>query len=242
LRSRRPIEDFSIATGNVGTPELLIAEVVDALSAAIDELTRPIDAIKHQAKTVTVGISRSDSDLVETALVQAVISRGAGRDVVSYRSLKVLAALDAAVASVTGATRYSIVGDVVSVLDRDGVAVGLQSRVDSDPALTGTKRYVAEQQEVLVARGRRDGRTVILVPETKAGVCTGLTLLHVDFHDRISVDDARTCLQGYDNRYERLVDWVTETEGKFDESKLSDISVAELLISPISEAANHWVS
>jgi len=241
LRSRRPIEDFSIATGNVGTPELLIAEVVDALSAAIDELTRPIDAIKHQAKTVTVGISRSDSDLVETALVQAVISRGAGRDVVSYRSLKVLAALDAAVASVTGATRYSIVGDVVSVLDRDGVAVGLQSRVDSDPALTGTKRYVAEQQEVLVARGRRDGRTVILVPETKAGVCTGLTLLHVDFHDRISVDDARTCLQGYDNRYERLVDWVTETEGKFDESKLSDISVAELLISPISEAANHWV-
>ena len=242
LRSRRPIEDFSIVTGNVGTPELLIAEVIDALSAAIDELTRPIDAIKHQAKTVTVGISRSDSDLVETALVQAVISRGAGRDVVSYRSLKVLAALESAVASVAGATRYSIVGDVVSVVDRDGVAVGLQSRVDSDPALTGTKRYVAEQQEVLVARGRRDGRTVILVPETKAGVCTGLTLLHVEFHDRISVDDARTCLQGYDNRYERLVDWVTETEGKFDESKLSEISVAELLISPISEAANHWVS
>jgi glucosamine--fructose-6-phosphate aminotransferase (isomerizing) len=216
--------------------------VVDALSAAIDELTRPIDAIKHQAKTVTVGISRSDSDLVDAALVQAVMTRGAGRDVVSYRSLKVLAALDGAVAAVTGATRYSIVGDVMSVIDRDGVAVDLPSRVDRDPALSGTKRYVAEQKEVLVARGRRDGRTVILVPETKAGVCNGITLLHVDFHDHISVDDARTCLQGYDNRYERLVDWVTETEGSFDESKLGEISVADLLISPISEAANHWVS
>ena len=242
LRSRRPVEDFSIVTGNVGTPELVISEVVDALSAAIDELTRPIDAIKHQAKTVTVGISRSDSDLVDAALVQAVMTRGAGRDVVSYRSLKVLAALDGAVAAVTGATRYSIVGDVMSVLDRDGVAVDLPSRVDRDPALNGTKRYVAEQKEVLVARGRRDGRTVILVPETKAGVCNGITLLHVEFHDYISVDDARTCLQGYDNRYERLVDWVTETEGSFDESKLGEISVADLLISPISEAANHWVS
>ncbi|MEC9224080.1 MAG: SIS domain-containing protein [Actinomycetota bacterium] len=242
VRSRRPVEDFTIATGNIGTPELVIAEVVDALSAAIDELTRPIDAIKHQAKTVTVGISRSDSDLVDNALVQAVMSRGAGRDVVSYRSLKVLAALDTAVAEVTGATRYGIVGESISVVDRDGVATTLPSRVDSDPALTGTKRYVAEQRDVLVARGRRDDRTVILVPETKAGVCTGLMLLHVNFHDHVSVDDARTFLQGYDNRYERLVDWVTETEGTFDEAKLAEVSVADLLILPISETANHWMS
>jgi glucosamine--fructose-6-phosphate aminotransferase (isomerizing) len=242
VRSRRPVEDFTIATGNIGTPELVIAEVVNALSAAIDELTRPIDAIKHQAKTVTVGISRSDSDLVDNALVQAVMSRGAGRDVVSYRSLKVLAALDAAVAEVTGATRYGIVGESISVVDRDGVATTLSSRVDGDPALTGTKRYVAERRDVLVARGRRDDRTVILVPETKAGVCTGLMLLHVNFHDHVSVDDARTFLQGYDNRYERLVDWVTETEGTFDEAKLAEVSVVDLLILPISETANHWVS
>lgn len=242
VRSRRPVEDFTIATGNIGTPELVIAEVVNALSAAIDELTRPIDAIKHQAKTVTVGISRSDSDLVDNALVQAVMSRGAGRDVVSYRSLKVLAALDAAVAEVTGATRYGIVGESISVVDRDGVATTLSSRVDGDPALTGTKRYVAERRDVLVARGRRDDRTVILVPETKAGVCTGLMLLQVNFHDHVSVDDARTFLQGYDNRYERLVDWVTETEGTFDEAKLAEVSVVDLLILPISETANHWVS
>ena len=242
VRSRRPVEDFTIATGNIGTPELVIAEVVDALSAAIDELTRPIDAIKHQAKTVTVGISRSDSDLLDNALVQAVMSRGAGRDVVSYRSLKVLAALDLAVADVTGATRYGIVGESISVVDRDGVATTLSSRVDGDPALTGTKRYVAEQRDVLVARGRRDDRTVILVPETKAGVCTGLMLLHVNFRDHVSVDDARTFLQGYDNRYERLVDWVTETEGTFDEAKLAEVSVADLLILPISETANHWMS
>jgi glucosamine--fructose-6-phosphate aminotransferase (isomerizing) len=50
----------------------------------------------------------------------------------------------------------------------------------------------------------------------------------------------RTVLQGYDRRYDRLVDWVTETEGSFDESLLGEIPVAELLIGPISDTADHW--
>ena len=33
------------------------------LGTAIDELTRPIDAIRHQAKTVTVGTSRKEKEL-----------------------------------------------------------------------------------------------------------------------------------------------------------------------------------
>ena len=33
----------------------------------IDELTRPVDAIRHQAKTVTVGISRTDEQMAELA-------------------------------------------------------------------------------------------------------------------------------------------------------------------------------
>ena len=39
------------------------ADLLDSLNAGIDELTRPVDAIKHQAKTVTVGISRSEDAL-----------------------------------------------------------------------------------------------------------------------------------------------------------------------------------
>ena len=47
-----------------------------ALTKAIDELTRPVDAIKHQAKTVTVGISRCDETLLRVRLVQEVITVG----------------------------------------------------------------------------------------------------------------------------------------------------------------------
>ncbi len=48
----------------VGTPEVLVDDLGAALTRAIEELTRPIDAIKHQAKTITVGISRSDESLL----------------------------------------------------------------------------------------------------------------------------------------------------------------------------------
>ena len=140
-----------------------------ALTRAIEELTRPVDAIKHQAKTVTVGISRSDEGVMDRALVQAVLDAGAGRDVLSYRTLKVLADLDPAVAEVTGFTRYGIDGDTISVVDRGGISRDIASRVDRNPALVGTKRRVASEREVLVARGRSDGRTVIIVPEVKAG-------------------------------------------------------------------------
>jgi glucosamine--fructose-6-phosphate aminotransferase (isomerizing) len=47
-------------------------------------------------------------------------------------------------------------------------------------------------------------------------------------------------LQGYDRRYDRLVDWVSETEGVFRDDRLSELTVADLLISPISEVADHW--
>jgi hypothetical protein len=50
----------------------------------------------------------------------------------------------------------------------------------------------------------------------------------------------RGVLQGYDRRYDRLVDWVTETEGDFRDDLLADLPVADLLILPISDAADHW--
>jgi glucosamine--fructose-6-phosphate aminotransferase (isomerizing) len=240
VTSERAVEEYQTETGKVGSPSALVDDLVVALTRAIEELTRPIDAIKHQAKTVTVGISRSDEGVLDRPLVQAVLAAGAGRDVLSYRTLKVLADLDPAVAEVTGFTRYGIAGAGLSVVDRGGISRELSSRVDRDPSLVGTKRRVANEREVLVARGRRDDRMVILVPEVKANVTTGITLLHVRFHERLDPATMRSVLIGYDRRYDRLVDWVSETEGTFDDRLLGELPVDELLIDPISDAAEHW--
>ncbi len=237
--SDRPVHAYQRQTGKVGSPAALIDDLVAALSAAIDELTRPVDTIKHQAKTVTVGISRSDEGIIDRPLVQAVLGAGAGRDVLSYRTLKILADLDPAVSEVRGFTRYDIDPDseTVTVIDRGGISRDLPSRVEAMSQLRGTKHRVASEREVLVGVGRSDGRTVIFVPEVKGGQTTGLTLLHVGFHHMLPVDVVRGVLQGYDRRYDRLVDTVTETEGWFDESLLGEIPVQQLLIGPVVDTA-----
>ena len=247
LASDSPLEAYQRATGSIATPGLLIDDLTAALTRAIEELTRPVDAIKHQAKTVTVGISRSDEGVLDRALVQEVLGAGVSRERISYRTMKVLADLDPAVAAVVGFTRYAIEGDptteaIISIVDRGGLSRDVPSRVERNANLLGTKRRVAVDREVLVARGRSDGRTVVFVPEVKAGVCTGITLLHVQFHDHLPAGVMRGVLQGYDRRYDRLVDWVTETEGTFREDRLAELSVADLLILPISDVADHWRS
>ena len=247
IASDAPLEAYQRATGKIATPSVLIDELTAALTRAIEELTRPVDAIKHQAKTVTVGISRSDEGVLDRRLVQEVLAAGAGRERLSYHTLKVLADLDPAVAAVVGFTRYGIEGDPsvdaqIHIVDRGGMSRDVTSRVDRNSHLLGTKRRVASEREVLVARGRSDGRTVIFVPEVKGGVCTGITLLHVQFHDRLPAATMRGVLQGYDRRYDRLVDWVSETEGAFRDDRMSELAVADLLITPISEIADHWRS
>ena len=70
-----PLDVYQIEHGAVGTPSRVVEDLTAALTAGIEELTRPVDAIKHQAKTVTVGISRSDEELLQVPLV----ARGARR-------------------------------------------------------------------------------------------------------------------------------------------------------------------
>jgi glucosamine--fructose-6-phosphate aminotransferase (isomerizing) len=96
------------------------------------------------------------------------------------------------------------------------------------------------KREVTVAKGRSDGRTVILVPETKDAQITGMTLLHVRFVDTLSPDLARQVLSGYQNRYVHLSDAVTETEPAFDDERLATIPFIDLLTEPVFVLAERW--
>ncbi|HEY2427857.1 MAG TPA: glucosamine-6-phosphate synthase, partial [Acidimicrobiales bacterium] len=205
-------------------------------------------AIKHQAKTVTVGISRSEDALLGTPLVRQVLATGARRDHLAYRTLRTLAALDPAVVEVTGYTRYRIegaptTGATIHVVDKGGSAAGLRSRTDNDPSLRGTKRRAADSREVIVAVGRSDGRTVVIVPEIKGTQVTGIDLLHVVLADRLEPATAREVLSGYGpNRYAAIVDAVTETTPTFDDALLSTVPVSDLLTQPVYSLADRWRS
>ncbi len=238
-------DTYQVEFGSVGTAGVILEELSAALTTAIDELTRPVDAIKHQAKTVTVGISRGDESLLQVPLVAAVMEAGAGRDVIPYSSLRSLAEMNPAVISVDGFVHYGISGGIdlptaeLSILDRSGVGSVLSSRVDNDPRLRGTKALVAREKELMVALGRSDGRSVVIVPEIQDGVPVGLVLLHVTISDRLAPAPARAVLQGYRRRYQALRDAVTETD-EFDEAIFAEQPMIDLLTVPILDLADRW--
>jgi glucosamine--fructose-6-phosphate aminotransferase (isomerizing) len=244
-RGTVPLEAYELEHGKVGSPAALVDDVLDALSDAIDELTRPIDAIKHQAKTVTVGISRAEESYADVPLVQEALATGAGRDRIGYKALRTLAELDPA-AAVQGYSRYSVEGDVaggtatIHRIDSGGIARDLPSRTDTDPTLRGTKRRAAFEREVTVSRSSHDGRTTVIIPETKDNQVTGITLLQVELVDRLPAATAREVLTGYRNRYHALVDAVTEQQPSFDDAVLGEVPFVDLLVEPVHVLAAHW--
>ena len=241
-----PLDSYQIDTGKVGTPATLLEDLNAALTIGIEELTRPIDAIKHQAKTVTVGISRSDEELIQLQLVTEMLDSGTPRDRISYRNLRFLAAIDPAVKSISGFIRYGIEGDVksgnarVHVIDKGGIAHDLTSRTERDPKLKGSKHLVALQQEVIITKGRHDQRIIILVPEIKDKQTIGLTLLHIELEDYLTEQTARHVMEGYKDRYIAISDYITETEPTFRSDILTSIPVDELLISPVEDLLSYW--
>jgi len=237
-----PLEYFAEDFGRVGTPGSAVEELTTALTEGIEELARPIDAIKHQAKTVTVGISRGDEALLDVRLARAVLDSGAPRERIAYRDLKVLQSLDAAVEEVMGYTRYAIEGltngATIHVVSQGGVCKDLPSRTERDPRLRGTKNTVANERAVLVAVGRSDNRPIIVVPENEKGVCTGLVLLHARFREELDASTRRMVLTGYRNRYARLRDQVAETNSELRDEDLMSASLLELLTAPIETLAD----
>jgi glucosamine--fructose-6-phosphate aminotransferase (isomerizing) len=252
-----PVEGYEAEMGKVGTPGAIAADLMAALGAAIDELTRPIDAIKHQAKTVTVGISRSEDALLRSRLVSETLAAGTSLESLGYRALRTLAALGAAIEEVVGYTRYridlppgtgsptglgagSLDGATVTVTDRGGIARGIASRTAGDPVLRGTKHRAAEKREVTVFKGLHDGRTGVMVPEVKDSQVTGMTLLHARFASTLPAQTAKAVLRAYQGRYTALVDAVTEVQPRFDDDVLGGIPMIELLTEPVALLARHW--
>ena len=248
----QPVDGYEVEMGKVGVPSAIAGDLVVALGAAIDELTRPIDAIKHQAKTVTVGISRSEEALLSARLVAETLHAGASVEALGYRALRTLAALGPAVEDVLGFTRYhialptvpgaaaSLEEATVTVVDQGGISRSIPSRTATDNRLRGTKHRAVDKREVTVFRGLYDGRTGVMVPEVKDGQVTGITLLHARFVPLLDPATAKTVLASYQGRYRALVDAVTEGRPQFADALLGEVPVIDLLTEPVAVLAQHW--
>ncbi len=233
-----------------GGEESPLAELRNALSPAIDDLTRHIDTIKHQAKTVTVGISRHDQTLGRMSLATALLEAGAPDESISIEDRQAMSALDPFVDQVLGYVRYQLwhggegpaPGDAatIRVLRAGGLCRDLQSRTVREPLLKGTKYAVAVEGRLLAARGRTDGRVFIGLPEWKGGEVSALNLIHVRFRERAGASELRRLLSGYRERYDGLRDHVLRKAPDFDDRLLAELPVEDLLIDPVAQLAERW--
>lgn len=210
-----------------------------ALTSAVDEMTRSIDTVKHQAKTVTVGTSRNDADLFDNDLVRALQAAGTEAGAALSRlSLVALRAHAKVVTRVDGVTRYRVKDGLdgqIKVITKTGVAVDLRSRAEEWAPLTGSKKLVARSRSPRLLYGRRDGRIVFALAEQEGADLAGLALLHVTLRERASARDLVEAMSSTNDRLQEIVAAVTESENDFQPEALEQLSVKEVLLSPIDQ-------
>jgi glucosamine--fructose-6-phosphate aminotransferase (isomerizing) len=215
--------------------------VRERITSAVDELTRSIDSVKHQAKTVTVGTSRGDSDLLDNPLTAAVTEAGGDPAVVSYPVLMALRAFSRVVAAVEGTTRYQIgwapERTTVRVTRKTGIARELASRADGGTELSGSKRLAVQSRTVRLVRGGRDGRLVLMIPERTGARVHALTLAHVVLRERVDPAHLVELLDLTGTRLEEVRAAVTETDTRFDPAGLAALPVETVLLAPVDEVS-----
>jgi len=211
--------------------------LIAALTDAVRELERPVDAIRHQAKIVTVGTSRS-TEKPEGPVFDALDEAGVNIDAVPDLSLAALRAVQAALDEIEGWARYRVEGlaedgsptdDTRHFIEkRGGVSAKLASRAEGGAPLKGTKRGVVAQRRHFVGIGAKDGRSLVIVPLLDARVhCTALVLLHVKFRETMPVE-GKVAVLGH-RRLDEIVDGVTEADVPWTDSLLDPVPPKHLV-------------
>ncbi len=230
-----PLEDYwaEFNGDNTANP---IDRLNVSLGHAVDELSRPIDAIRHQAKTVTVGTSRKEEPL-----------RGPLFDLLrelrfSARALKgqhilALSRIQRAVSGIKGYTLYDVNNldeegnpldtSTITIRERGGISLQMTSRVEASKKLMGTKRTIVRTASIFAGFGKSDGAAITLIPllGEKPGV-RNLLLVHVAFNETLS---AREKIAVLGDRYNDIRNLINEYNLPWDDGYLERMPIGILL-------------
>lgn len=239
LSGRLPVADFELDFGRPGTAMNILEQMFMCLGEAINGLARPVDAIKHQAKTVTVGTSRI-RETVEGILFEALGSHNLTPANLNNTNILVLKNLQPIISGIDGTVLYRINGlnllgelteeTTIHVKTKTGLLKTIPSRVEVTPQLTGTKRIIVRQGNVYIGKGRKDGRSIILVPLISTAPSTyniieHLLLLNISFRTDVPLSVRIKALGG---KYEHIVNIVQENSFSWKDEYLEWIQIDEL--------------
>jgi glucosamine--fructose-6-phosphate aminotransferase (isomerizing) len=225
----------------------LVETVVATLSDAVAELSRPIDAIKHQAKTVTVGISRGESTASEGVLSTAISDLGISREGLLESHRGFLTAFESLVARVDGGTAYRVTGldplgrpmenSRIVVERKIGCARTMESRNETEQQLCGNKWTVVKIRDIFLGYGGSDGRRILIVPFVGEEEEGRLVVLHIELVEAGNREHRLKALAARGEFFDRLKGTVTELSREWDPSMIDAVDNATLFFgSPESVA------
>ncbi|MDY6903852.1 MAG: SIS domain-containing protein [Thermodesulfobacteriota bacterium] len=239
LAGRLPLADFELDFGKKGTAPNMIDVLFTHLGESINQMARPVDAIKHQAKTVTVGTSRIKETL-EGILFDALGDFGMDLTQLSNSNIVVLKNVQKIVSEIKGAILYeidnlNILGEptddtVIHIVEKRGVLAPIPSRVETDNRLKGTKKIIAREGNVYLGKGRKDDRHIIVIPvlsstPAKGGIIRHMLLLNIGFRDEASLFEKIKALGG---KCERIKNFVQESSVTWSDDFIELVDIKEL--------------
>jgi len=243
LAGRLPASDFELDFGVKGTATHILNKLFSCLDSCINGLARPVDAIKHQAKTVTVGTSRiSEHDRAKGLFFDRLGAQGFDVTQLSNRNVILLRNLQSVISTIKGSILYRIdhlnlLGEpvdetTISVLSKDGALKDIPSRVEQDNRLVGTKKIVVQDGHVLVGKGRRDKRKFVVVPIMSHNrhvprVIQYLFLMNVAFKKDVPLEKKISALG---DKFHQIKNTVQESTVAWNDNMIDSIDVDKLFV------------
>jgi len=219
LAGRLPLSDFEMDFGKTGTAPNMLNTLFEFMNNSINQMARPIDAIKHQAKTVTVGTSRI-TQTMEGVLFDALTAYGMNLSQLINSNVVVLKNLQGVVADIKGAILYEVdrlnlLGEptddtIIIILRKAGVLAPIPSRVETETRLKGTKKIIVREGNVYIGKGRKDDRSIIIIPILSSSAATGgmvryILLLNIAFKKDATLSVKKKALGGKGEHIKNIV-------------------------------------
>jgi len=193
--------------------------LLTALNPVIDDLTRPIDTIRHQAKTVTVGISRPQQE-VSPLILDSLATLAIADSRLADRDREMMEMLSPLVTAVEGGVLYEVSrGDdpaapswnlrTVKGLPGSDIA---KSRYGTPQPAEGSKRKALRTGSATTASGRLGTENLLVLPlqAPSGNAVSGLLLLHLAVTPKASLQQKVAVLKAIDHKYDELTEQLAE--------------------------------
>ncbi len=212
-------------------------------------MARPIDAIRHQAKTVTVGTSRI-WEPIQGLLFETLKKNGFDVSNLTNKNVLVLKNLQEVISEIKGQTLYNIknlafTGEPVEdsrieLVKKQGSSSKLISRVEAGNRLKGTKRIIVKAGNVFMGKGKSDNRSILVIPIMKKGPnIDHLLLLNVGFKKEI---DLPKKVKALGDKFTHIKNIVEETDLSWQDEYLNLLDVEELFGNSAEKIAEFIIS